>query len=90
MKDILPKLPGVILSAMSNPYAAAAAAILGTLAFFFLRKMIMPWFQKIQDVKNTQDVVTERKKSQTDNQEANDQLDAIMSSMEKKDVNNSK
>ena len=90
MKDILPKIPGAILGAMSNPYAAAAAAILGTLAFFFLRKMIMPWLQKIQDVKNTQDVVIERKKTQTDNQDANDQLDAIMSSMEKKDVNNIK
>ena len=27
MKDILPKIPGAILGAMSNPYAAAAAAI---------------------------------------------------------------
>lgn len=78
MSDILTKLPGIAANAMSNPYGAIAAAIIAVGAFFLLRKYILPWVQKYQNMKNASDVKIQHEKSQADNIDANDQLDAIM------------
>lgn len=63
-----------MINLIQSPWVIIAASVLALIAGSWLKKNLRPWLQKRQDGKNAREAEEHSRRSQTENQKANEEI----------------